>query len=530
MWLRRSILLCTAICATALLESGAASPSPPLAWPAEVRVGGGRITLDYAALGGQRVVRLEGLRLWQERGGQALELRGASDGTPLALTARLDRPAANSRPVALDIAAAGITAHAEGRISGAALEVTLSVRGDSADLRRLVPGFPLAGPFALDTRVTHHPERTVADDIRLVSAGTVASGQLELVPGRPPRLKGSVHADSVTLDGDAGGGSGRGGGAGRGPSLPDTPLPLPALGRIDVELDLRLAKLALGERLRLQDVAATLLAAGQRARLTADAISFAGSTYQLRLVLDETAAEPSVSLDLGSEDADLGALVALWGAPGLFDARGRIKIDLTAHGASPRALARSLNGRAAAYFVNGRINADAAGAPVVGVQRFLGLVGAAGRREWAAMPCLVMRLDAVDGVVRPEVLLIDTAQATTIGDGKLDLREERWALTLTPQPKGLDVSLGIPVRVSGPLAAPRVGLDEAGLAGTVGRLIGTAILFPPALLADAFIGVMPNDPCGQILQRGVPRVTPRQLPGQGVVDGVTQGLRNLFGR
>lgn len=524
----RCVLPLVVVLALVVAAPVAAQPAEPLAWPTAVRVGAGRLTFDYAALGGPRELRLDNALLRAERNGQVLELRGALDGMPVTLTVRLD-PAAPARPVTVDVELAGVTARAEGRLADAALDLSLSARGDGAAVRQLLPGFPLTGPIALGARVRRQGGRILAEGLQLAAAGGTATGQLELVPGDPPRLKGSLQGDTVTL---ATGASGRGGGGGgaRGAVFSDDPLPVPALGRLDLELDLRVGRLTLTERIRLHDVQATLLTAGRRARLSADAISVAGSTYQLRVVLDETGEQPSVSLDLASEDADLGAVVALWGAPGLFDARGRIKIDVMARGASPRALARSLNGRAAAYFVNGRINADAAGAPIVGAQRFLGLIGAAPRREWVAMPCLVVRLDARDGVVRPEVMLVDTARATTIGEGKLDLREERWALTLTPQPKGLDLSLGIPVRVTGPLGSPRVGLDEAGLAGTVGRLIGTAILFPPALLADAFIGIVPSDPCGQILQRGVQRVTPRQVPGQGVVDGVTQGLRNLFGR
>lgn len=521
----RSVLLLVAAVAVVPATPTAAQP---FSWPTEVRIGAGRITLDYAALGGPRELRLDSARLRSERDGQILALRGALDGLPVAVTARL-APAAPARPVTVDVELAGVTARAVGRVHGGALDLSLSARDDGGGVRQFLPGLPLDGPIALDARIRRQDDRILGEDLRLVAAGGTVRGQFELVPGDPPRLKGSLQGDAVTLGDRATGRRGGGGGS------PDSvfsrdPLPLPGLGRLDLELDLMLGRLTLSERIRLHDVQATLLTAGRRARLSADAISFAGSTYRLRAVLDETGAEPAVSLDLTSEDADLGAFVALWGAPGLFDARGRIKIDVIARGTSPHALARSLNGRAAAYFVNGRINADAAGAPIVGAQRFLGLIGAAPRREWVAMPCLVMRLDAVDGVIRPEVLLVDTARATTIGEGKVDLREERWALTLTPQPKGLDLSLGVPVRITGPLAAPRVGLDEARLAGTVGRLIGTAILFPPGLLADAFIGVVPSDPCGQILQRGVQRVTPRQVPGQGVVDGVTQGLRNLFGR
>ncbi len=467
----RLILLLVAACTVGGSAARVmAQPAAPVAWPTEVRLGTGRITLDYAALGGPGELRLDSARIRPERSGQRLELRGA-----------------------------------------------------------LGAGFPLSGPIAVDVLLGRRGERIVADDLRLTVAGSTATGRLEFLPGSPPRLDAVLEVDSVVVRDAAGSGSAASGSR-QGSVFSSEPLPRPPLDRLDLELSLHLGEVTLGERVRLHDLHATLLTAGRRARLSADAISFAGSTYQLRAVLDESGADPAVSLALTSEDADLGAFVALWGAPDLFDARGRLKIDVTARGASPRALARSLSGRAAAYFVNGRINADAAAAPVVGMQRFLGLIGAAPRREWVAMPCLVARLDAVDGVIRPEVLLVDTARATTIGEGKVDLREERWALTLRPQPKGLDLSLGIPVRVTGPLGAPRVGLDEAGLAGTVGRLIGTAILFPPALLADAFIGIVPNDPCGQILQRGVDRVAPRQVPGQGVVDGVTQGLRDLFGR
>ena len=117
------------------------------------------------------------------------------------------------------------------------------------------------------------------------------------------------------------------------------------------------------------------------------------------------------------------------------------------------------------------------GEPIIGLRRFFGALLSPLRPEWEQLTCIANGFSIKDGVARPDVMFMDTAVSSAVGTGKIDIGRERYALTITPSAKGLNLDLGLPIRVTGPLTAPEIGLDEKGAVAGVGALVGK-LLFP----------------------------------------------------
>ncbi|MCL6609213.1 MAG: hypothetical protein K6T74_14100, partial [Geminicoccaceae bacterium] len=133
------------------------------------------------------------------------------------------------------------------------------------------------------------------------------------------------------------------------------------------------------------------------------------------------------------------------------------------------------------------------------------------------------------GVVELRVAVLETARARLTGEGRLDLGSERLDLTLLPRSRGATLSVAVPVRVRGTLAAPEIALDqrEAGRRAALG-LLG-ALVFPPAALAAfADLGASGN-PC--LASEPGPSPTDPGTSGPALpgVDALRRGLEGLFG-
>ena|GEM_PF-2751755 len=104
--------------------------------------------------------------------------------------------------------------------------------------------------------------------------------------------------------------------------------------------------------------------------------------------------------------------------------------------------------------------------------------------------CLVGRLDVKDGVMKPNLLFMDTTRTQVKGKGKINFRTERIKLRLTPRSKRPKFfSLSTPVVVEGSFADFGVGLRPDDLLGTAIRMMATVVLVPGQYITQ---GVRPG--------------------------------------
>ncbi len=104
--------------------------------------------------------------------------------------------------------------------------------------------------------------------------------------------------------------------------------------------------------------------------------------------------------------------------------------------------------------------------------------------------CLVGRLDVNDGVMKPNLLFMDTTRTQVNGKGKINFRTERIKLRLSPRSKRPKFfSLSTPVMVEGSFADFGVGLRPDDLLGTAVRMMATVVLVPGQYITQ---GVRPG--------------------------------------
>jgi hypothetical protein len=178
------------------------------------------------------------------------------------------------------------------------------------------------------------------------------------------------------------------------------------------------------------------------------------------------------------------------------------EIDVTARGASVAELMRNLNGRAL-FAVRG-FKVDNKYVKVLGSDFITNLfqVFAPASREanTTEINCLVSGFDITNGLAEVTAMVADTREMIVMGRGRVDLKEERLDLTISPYRKrgvvGLSFSLSEVMRVfrlGGTFARPSLEIDPLRTGLTIGKLVGGVLLMGPAGAALAFAGKTAGD-------------------------------------
>ena len=100
--------------------------------------------------------------------------------------------------------------------------------------------------------------------------------------------------------------------------------------------------------------------------------------------------------------------------------------------------------------------------------------------ETAEISCAVAALHASGGIVKPDLLVIDSTAVVITGEGSVDLRQERYDLRLKGDSKRPSLlALRGPIVIGGTFKTPIVGPDLGAVAARVGAAVGLGTLAPP---------------------------------------------------
>lgn len=451
---------------------------------------------DLAALhDGLALTRLEASLPAPDRPAE-LTLAGSQAGLPFTARITLDPPAAllpgaAEAPLAvtLEAEAAGARAEASGRLARprALAGVTADIRLTVPDLAALAPVLtdppplrdatiaaritaagPLSGPLAIES-------------LRITGPDLAAEGALRLTPGDPPGVEGELRAERIDIDALTRRRTITPGVAAQAPSaapppsaaqaaarvIPDIRLPIAATGawRGRVALNAALARIDGMDWRGLRTVVANQDGV---LRLDPFNVTSPGGPVRGTVRLDARQTPPAVALTLRSEGRglDLAAMRRAQGeAPGI-EGRAEVILDLTARGATTRALAATLSGEVGIAMIDGRL--AHAGMLRLGPD-LLGMLLPGAPREGLPLRCLALRLTAEDGIANTRALLIETTNGRIEGTAAFNLRDETLAARLLPDVQLFGVQVRAPVGVGGTFAAPRVGVDPAAALGQVIR-------------------------------------------------------------
>ena len=471
--------------------------------------------------------------------GQKIEIGAAGEiGAPKLLLA-----SGKPYPIELKVTGLGLTATIEGGVADLtnAKGIDLKIEVSGPDLLGLAPltggGLPPAGPITFTAALKGDVDKVALENFTLKIGRTDLAGRLSMDrDGKRPRFAGKIVAETIdvaellpsetkTTDAPA---------TNRDKIFPSDPLPLDLLKAIDAELEFDVVQLIL-PGVTLADTKGVLALDNGALALKPLSATLVGSTIAGNIGIDTRRGPASVSLDLKAPTLDLGELLREFADLDQLRGNGAFSASLRGTGSSVAEIMATLNGHTRLLMNQGEMKNEFLGA-VSGLSQTIGEVF--GKKEWIAVECIASDFDIANGIANSRINVINTELLLITTEGKVDLGQEKPDLKVTPRPKGTDLSLAVPVNISGSLASPTVTPDTLATAKKIGGILG-AIAFPPAaLIGLAELGSSDNA-CLQATQTDSAPSQKRRQPSTPVeavtdtakdaVEGVSRGLKKLFG-
>jgi uncharacterized protein involved in outer membrane biogenesis len=486
--------------------SGAASPSTVVA--AASAAGRTLAKAASAALSqaasepaaGEPALPAAGLRVEAHGTFRNAPVRGwlASTGVlPLVAAAGANGPTVPLK-VSLDLGSTSIRVDGHGRdlLTLADLDGDVRVAGPSLAATGDLLGItlPTTPRYALSGHVTRNG---AVWDAAIASAEIGSSrlhGRMRFDAGpTPPTLTGDLVAARLLLAdlGPAVGGANAGHPSAKeepGRVLPDREFDIPSLRAMNADVTLQVASLDLGTKVLAQVSPLKthiVLHDGVLELRDIDAVAAEGR-MRGRIELDTRPALPRVVADLDGTGIELGRFVTIEdkrSKTGGGYISGKLGLQIRAQGAG-RSTARilsTLHGTARLWVHGGTVShmaIEAAG---------IDLIQAFGAYVQGDQPlplrCAVGRLQVDQGVVRPDLLVLDTNDTTIDAQGTISLDTERLELTLRAHPHDFSpLTLRTPVHVTGTFEDPQVSLDKKPLLRKGALALALGLVAPPAAL------------------------------------------------
>ena len=269
--------------------------------------------------------------------------------------------------------------------------------------------------------------------------------------------------------------------------LPDKPFELTKLREHDADVKFR------GTSVKWGDVPMDNLVAHlklQNGVMRFDPLDFgiADGHIVSNVVLDVNRSTAQAQGEINARNVELKRifprLASPQGSAGRFGGRARFRTE----GNSVAQLFASANGEAAFSMRGGEASTLALVLTNLDLARAAELILKGD--ETAEIRCAITAVHATGGVVKPDLLVVDSTAVVITGEGTIDLREERYDLRLKGDSKRASLlALRGPILISGTFRTPIVGPAIGPVAARVGAAVGLGVLSPPlALLALVDLG------------------------------------------
>ena len=278
--------------------------------------------------------------------------------------------------------------------------------------------------------------------------------------------------------------------------LPRDLLPFDALKAVDARLSFR-AERILAAGAPIADLVLDVVLRDGLLEALPVAARLSKGRVSARARLDASSGRTaSMSVRLDVAGVDTGALLDAMEVSGLLTGGALdAKVDLKGQGGSVGELAGSLAGEIKVTLGKGRVHnsaLDLAGADLA-TEALTALNPLAKTEAYTELTCGVVRFTIKDGLAAAENgIAVETPKMNIVGGGTVDLKTEAIDLAVKPEARaGLGLNLSAVagmVRIKGTLAAPRLGIDNVGVArgaASIGAALATGGL---SLLAEGLIG------------------------------------------
>jgi AsmA family protein len=212
----------------------------------------------------------------------------------------------------------------------------------------------------------------------------------------------------------------------------------------------------------------------------------------------ETDKNIKLKADIHFDQVDVTRLMA---ATHAFNGAGAIggRADIDSTGNSVATFLGDGNGGLAVYMSGGNLSALLI--DLSGLELGKAILSALGVPTRTNVDCLIADFDLRQGLVTTRALLVDTGEALIGGTGDLNLKTQTINFQAESRSKNFSVgNLPTPIKVSGTLKHPSVGVGIAPLAARGGLAVALGFLAAPlAILPTIELGVGDPHKCGELV-------------------------------
>lgn len=353
-----------------------------------------------------------------------------------------------------------------------ALVATLTVTG---------PGFPgkgvtaeLRGSATVDGR-----KESATADLAGKLADTGVKAKLSVANFKAPALTFDADVDQLDVDRYLQPATGAKGPSGGAEKSPEKPLDLTGLRNLRANGSLRIGALKVAN-VRASKIRLDIGAANGRVNVNPMTASLYQGTLNGAVSVDAAAAAPAFAVKQNLSGVSVGPLLKDLADNDTLEGKGNISIDVTSRGNTTAALKKALDGSAAVRLADGAVKGINIAGTIRNAKAKLGTlrgeqVQQANKAEKTDFSELAASFRIRNGVAHNNDLAMKSPLLRVGGEGDINIAEDsvnylvKASIVGTAKGQGgreLDELKGVtvPVRVTGPLAAPSYALDFNALA------------------------------------------------------------------
>ena len=282
-------------------------------------------------------------------------------------------------------------------------------------------------------------------------------------------------------------------------TLPDKPFQLVKLRDHDVDVRFKGKSVRWGT-LPLDNLATHLVLKDGVMRFDPLDFGVADGHVITNITLDATKDTPSAQVKIEARNVELKRifpqLASPHGSAGRFGGRAQFR----AQGNTVADLFASADGEAAVAMRGGEASTLQLVLTNLDLARAAQLL--IGGDETAAIHCAVAAFHAKNGVMTPDLFVVDTSAELITAEGSIDFREEKYDLHLKANSKKPSIlALKGPVVIGGTFKAPAIRPEIGPLVARIGAAVGLgAVAGPLALLPLIDLGDAPSADCKALYQ------------------------------
>ena len=223
-------------------------------------------------------------------------------------------------------------------------------------------------------------------------------------------------------------------------------------------------------------------------------LNIPGGSFSLAATLKPDPQAPQASVRAVMDKFDFGVLVRRANPKANMGGSINLNVDLQSSANSFEKLMANGNGH---FDFSGRLENLKAGIIDLWAVNVIAAVASGKDNKPSEINCVLGRWTMKEGLLQPDVLVIDTTKIRICGKGQVDFKKETIDLKMAPTPKKPEFfSLATPVEVRGNFADFGVGIQAGGLIGTSVRFIASPVTVPLRRLFSKDLPADGGDVCG----------------------------------